>query len=328
MEPKSNAIDTEASRWAARLDAGPLSAEERAELDAWTTSDRRHHGALIRARAAWIDADRLAALAAGTVPTTSEPPTPALPSHASTRRTFAIAASVMLAVTASLAAYLYLERGAQTYASEIGEVRKIDLPDGSRLTLNTNTLAAVRFKETERGIELERGEALFNVEHNAARPFVVHANGVHIKAVGTAFTVRLDDARVDVLVTEGTVEVTRDGSRPQRITANHRAVIASGASRLDIEPVNPEGVTRQLAWREGMVAFAGEPLSVAVDEINRHSRRPIVVDDPGLAAQPIVGIFHANDAEAFARAAAATFGAEVIPTDNAIRLVSRQTETQ
>ncbi len=97
-------------------------------------------------------------------------------------------------------------------------------------------------------------------------------------------------------------------------------MIASSDSRLDIEPVDVEGVARQLAWREGMAAFAGEPLSIAVAEINRHSRHPIYVDDPALAAQPVIGIFHANDAEQFANAAAATFGAQVVRRNGAIHL--------
>jgi transmembrane sensor len=79
-------------------------------------------------------------------------------------------------------------------------------------------------------------------------------------------------------------------------------------------------MSRKLAWRDGMVAFAGEPMRVAVAELNRHSRHPILIDDPALAARPIIGIFHANDAESFAEAVAATFGAEVVHVDGAIHL--------
>lgn len=229
-----------------------------------------------------------------------------------------------LAAVALIAGAVWLERStdAQVYASEVGEVRRIDLSDGSKLTLNTNTQTKVRFREEERDIALVRGEALFNVAHDASRPFIVRAKDVQVRAIGTAFNVRVDDARVDVVVTEGVVEVTRSGSnsRIQRITANHRVVIASRESRLDIEPIDVAVVKRQLAWREGMVAFAGEPLSVAVDEINRYSRQTLYVDDPVLAARPIVGIFRAGDAEGFASAAAATFGAEVVRSESGIHL--------
>jgi transmembrane sensor len=337
MDPEPNTIEAQANRWAVRLDAGPLAPEEQAELDGWMSRDRRHHGALVRARAIWLDADRLGALAAGAVrePDTSlarsKPPADepgALTSQTARRlRAFLpaaglIAASVVLALLAATYLYTKVFFSGETYTSEIGEVRNIGLPDGSGLTINTDTHARVQFEETERNVAVSRGEALFNVAHDARRPFIVHANGVKVKAVGTAFTVRVDDARVDVLVTEGVVEVSREGAAAsvQRITANQRAVIASKDSRLDIETVDRDGVNRQLAWRQGMVAFAGEPLSVAVAEINRHSRHPIYVDDPELAAHPVVGIFHANDAEGFASAASATFGAEVVHAGDAIHL--------
>jgi transmembrane sensor len=315
MEHEPNSIEIEASRWAARLDAGPLSGTEQAELDHWVSSDRRRHGALIRAQAAWLDADRLAALAGSAASAASREARP------QSRRAFtwALAACVaVLCVTLAVLGYFDFP-GGQTYASEIGEVRRIELPDGSQLALNTDTRATVHFGKSERDVALQRGEALFTVAHDASRPFVVYANDVRVRAVGTAFVVRVDNARVDILVTEGVVELAR-GADVQRVTANHKAVIASSDSRLDIEPVDPPGVSRQLAWREGMAAFAGEPLSVAVAEINRHSRHQIYVDDPALAAQPVIGIFHANDAEQFANAAAATFGAQVVRENESIHL--------
>lgn len=325
-ETQPNTIQAEANQWAVRLDAGPLTADEQAQLDKWVEADRRHRGALVRARAAWLDTDRLAALervpGSGVSGVSGQSRRETALEEGRARkswRSLAVAASLMLAV--GIGAYAYLgHHTAQTYASEIGEVRNIQLPDGSQLTLNTNTETSIRYKETERNISLEHGEALFKVAHDPDRPFIVHANDATIKAIGTAFTVRIDDARVDVTVTEGTVEVTRPHLPAQRLSTNHRALIASSQSRTDIEPINPETIDRQLAWREGKVSFAGEPLSTAVAEINRHSRKAIYIDDPGLAAKPVVGIFRANDAEGFANAAAATFNAAVEKTDDAIHL--------
>jgi transmembrane sensor len=324
MNREPNTIEAEATRWAIRLDAGPLSVEEQAQLDQWVASDPRRHGALVRARSAWLDADRLAALAGAglVVPGKAGIGAPEPASSHRGRMRFLIAASVAaLAIALGTLWYGVTFRG-QVYASEIGEVRRIELPDGSQLTLNTNTHARVRFQESGRTIELERGEALFKVAHDTSRPFIVRASDVHVRAVGTAFTVRVDDARVDVLVTEGVVDVSRAGTAGgvQRIAANQRAVIASSHSRVDIEPIDSAGMTRRLAWREGMLAFAGEPLSIAVAEINRYSRQALYVDDPELAARPVIGIFRANDAEGFANAAAATFKAEVVHADGAILL--------
>ena len=166
-----------------------------------------------------------------------------------------------------------------------------------------------------RDISLERGEALFQVAHDASRPFVVHVNDLQIRAIGTAFTVRREGARTDVLVTEGTVEIAREGQsgrEVRRVTADQRALVVSPASPPDIEPVQPEAMERELAWRDGKASFVGEPLSTAVAEINRHSRKRIVIDDPDLAAQPVIGVFNANDAEGFANAVAASFNAEIL----------------
>jgi transmembrane sensor len=323
VESEPNSIETDASRWAVRLDAGELSAAERAELDAWVRLDSRHHGALVRAQAAWLDLDRLAAMA---VPGQNQSADARAWLFSRTARRAAAASVTAFIIAAGVFWHLSAPTAA-TYVSEIGEVRKIALTDGSGLTLNTNTHATVRFRENERDISLEHGEALFEVSHDVSRPFIVRANDVQVKAIGTAFTVRVDDARVDVLVTEGAVEVSRSGATPsiQRVSANQRVMIASSQSRLEVQPVDADDLTRQLAWREGMIAFAGEPLSIAAAEISRHTRRAIVVDDPELAARPVVGIFHANDPEQFANAAAVTFGGEVVHIDGTIYLKPRKT---
>lgn len=317
MEREQDAIRAQANAWVVRQDAGPT-AEEQREFEAWIARDRRHHGAYVRAKAAWLHADRLTALpGVQALPFWHRRPTlPVGPA----RWAAGIAA---LAVGIAIVWFTQFPNG-DTYASEIGEVRNIQLADGSRLTLNTDTRTIVRLEPERREIVLEKGEALFEVAHDTARPFIVRANNISVRAIGTAFTVRVDDARTDVVVTEGTVEVIRDGASGepvvQHITANHRLMLPSGASRPDIGAVAPDTLERELAWRAGLAAFSGEPLSVAVAEINRYSRHTIVIDDPALAARPVVGIFHANDAEAFADAAAATFGAEVHNTKGKIHL--------
>lgn len=320
MEPEPNRIEAQASKWVVRRDAG-LAPDQQREFDSWIAADARHHGAYVRAQAAWYDTDRVTALAHPSAMAQERESSDRRPI---TARFLAIAASIGALAIIATATWLTASPSGETYASEIGEVRRIELSDGSGLILNTNTRATVRYKDTQRDITLDRGEALFNVAHDTSRPFVVRANNILVRAVGTAFTVRVDDTRTDVVVTEGTVDVMREGASGtqtiQRVTANHRVMLASGESRPDIETVAPEVMERELAWRDGMVAFAGEPLSVAVAEINRHSRHRIHIDDPTLAARPVIGIFHANDAEAFASAAAVTFGARVEHANGDIHL--------
>jgi len=339
-----------AARWAVRTDGGAMSPEEQRELDTWLAADSRHRGAYVRARAQWVDLDRLAALhgpvggAEGGHPAGSSlapKPVPKLtaanatqpPTVALSRRQLLAAGIAAVGVIGGGVSWMILREGQGRYVSGIGEVRRIALEDGSTLLLNTASEVTVRFTKKQRDIRLVLGEALFEVAHDKSRPFIVRANDTAVRAVGTAFAVRLEAAQVDVTVTEGAVEVadskamsglgpaTLAASRPavKRVVAHERAVIAR-ARAPDVEPIGPAEAERQLAWREGLVSFDGESLQTAVAEINRHNRRQIVVDDPALGAMPIVGVFRATDLEGFSAAAAAALKGRAIRDGDLIRL--------
>lgn len=325
MEP----INEVAARWAVRADAGSLTPDDQRELDVWLNADPRHRGAYVRARAQWADLDRLAALRG---PASSVPDN-VKASPAISRRQLLAASVATITIMGGGLSWFLLRGGREHYTSGIGEVRRITLEDGSTMLLNTATAVTVQFSKRERDIRLIRGEALFEVAHDKARPFLVRANDIAVRAVGTAFAVRLEAAQVDVTVTEGVVEVADSAtahesgpssppaSRPEakRVAANERVVIAS-ARAPEIRHISPAETERQLAWREGMVSFDGESLQTAVAEINRHNRRQIVVDDPALAAKPIVGVFRATDLDGFSAAAAAALKARAIPDGDVIRL--------
>jgi len=355
-----------AARWAVRADAGPLNPDEQQMLESWLNADSRHRGAYVRARAQWVDLDRLAALhgpavddtAPSAAPTSPAPPagdndgavqralwmhapptiTSSLPQHGSSmtsisRRQLLAASVAAIAIVGAGLSWRVLRGGKDRYTSGIGEVRRIALADGSTMLLNTDTEVAVQLSMQQREIRLIRGEALFEVAHDKARPFIVRANDTAVRAVGTAFAVRVEPSQVDVTVTEGVVEVsdrtTAAGSGPvapaaprppvQRVAANERIVIRRTRAP-EIEPIAIAAVNRQLAWREGMVSFDGDSLQTAVAEINRHNRRQIVIDDPLLGAKPIVGVFRATDLEGFSATAAAVLKARAVPDGDVIRL--------
>jgi len=317
-----------AARWAVRADAGALGPDEQRELETWLAADSRHRGAYVRARAQWVDLDRLAALQGPAGGTDGRFPAAGL-----SRRQLLAAGIAAIGFLGGGLSWLIVREGQERYTSGIGEVRRIALEDGSTLLLNTASEVTVRLTKQQRGIRLVRGEALFEVAHDKSRPFIVQANDTAVRAVGTAFAVRLEAAQVDVTVTEGVVEVvdlkTMSGLGPattpvsrfevKRVAAHEHAVIARSRAP-EVEPIAPAKADRQLAWREGMVSFDGETLQTAVAEINRHNRRQIVVDDPALAAMPIVGVFRATDLEGFSAAAAAALKARAIPDGDVIRL--------
>jgi transmembrane sensor len=323
-------INELAARWAVRADAGNLSPDEQRELDSWLAADSRHLGAYVRARAQWADLDRLVALHGPRRGTTNSNPdtTPAL-----SRRRLLATALAGVGVLGGGACWTILRDDRERYSSGIGEVRRIALADGSTLLMNTNSEVTVRLTKERRDVRLVRGEALFEVAPDKSRPFIVRANDTAVRAVGTVFAVRLENARVDVTVTEGVVEVadlrTRSGfgqgppadtgAGVKRLAAHQRAIVAP-ARPPDVEPVVPAEADRRLAWREGMVSFDGEMLQTAVLEINRHNRRQIVVDDASLASMPVVGVFRATDLDGFAAAAAAALNARATRDGDIIRL--------
>ena len=315
--PTDNPIDAEACRWAILLDSRALSEDEQRALDEWLAADTRHLGAFVVARAQWMDMDRVAALAAGTdeVPSELE--------AVDMRRRLLIAAGIGGIAAAGLGGWVLLNSG-ERYRTAVGEMRRVALADGSTLILNTDSDVRVEFQPKMRNIVLLRGEAMFEVAHDKTRPFVVSANGVLVRAVGTAFAVRLRDSRVNVTVTEGVVELAQTSASteiatPQRLAANQQSVVEPAAPPK-ISRVAPDVVERRFAWINGMVAFNGETLGEAVDEVNRHSPHHVVIDEPSLGRQPIVGVFRATDAEGFSRTAAAALGAVAVKEGDTIHL--------
>ena len=316
----AQSIDETAAAWTARIDRG-LTADEQTELNAWLGGDARRIGALARARALWLHSDRAAAL--GAPPVAEAPEEEDAPASRFSRRTAllgggAIAAS--LALAAALPAILH--RGRQI-ATNIGEIRRVPLGDGSVATLDTDSLMETAFTEGLRTVRLLSGVAYFEVAHDPARPFVVEARDVAVRAVGTAFSVRnLAGAPVSVVVSEGKVAIRRGAEAATvPLVANMRADIPVAALSAAIaRPLTPDDLGRALAWREGMLAFEGETLAAAAARFRRYGGPAIEIDDRRLAGEPISGLFSASDPRGFAHAVAVSLDARVSEDGQAIRL--------
>ncbi len=310
----SQVIDAQAADWAARVDGGPLSAAEQAELDAWLAGDSRRLGAYAKARAVFAHVQRARALG----PDYDAAEFAAAPAPGVNRRALWMGGAAAAAVAASVGVGAQL-RGSRL-RTRLGEVRLAPLPDGSSMTLNTNSRVSVHFTEGLRRVRLIEGEALFDVAKDPARPFVVEAAGTEVRAVGTSFTVsRLPDRPVQVLVREGVVEVGRPAAEPVRIGANTRAVAARGGA-VDASAVTPSEIARELVWREGFLSFEDVSLAQAAAEFARYSETRIVVDDPAIARETVTGLYSANNPSGFAKAVAAALDLEVEDGAGEVRL--------
>jgi len=312
-------IDRTAAEWAARRCSG-LTSQDQSALDRWLKADPRHVGAYAKAEAVLAQLDRVGAAAPDALRIAVSSP----PNGSVLRRRTMLAGSVAagLAVTAGGAVWLTRLLGQESYSTRVGETREIVLSDGSMVTLNTDSRILVHYGKARREIQLLQGEALFDVAKNKKRPFVVMAGDTQVRAVGTSFTVKLlPEQPVQVLVREGVVEIKRPQvpqAPPVRLVANTLA-LAPPQAPISTEAVPRIQVTRDLAWREGRIAFDNETLANAAREFGRYSDIQVRVP-PELENQTITGLFVSNDPVGFARAAAISLNLHVEVANREVRL--------
>jgi transmembrane sensor len=207
-----------------------------------------------------------------------------------------LAASV--AVAASLGWWLTVPRSDQ-YQTRVGEQRSVPLADGSRVTLNTASKIEVRLQADHRVVQLIQGEALFEVEHDAQRPFDVHVGNVVVRAVGTKFDIDRRTARTVVTVVEGRValiEATSDTENLPVLSAGDRVVVDSAGRAVLEHDVNLAEAT---AWTRQELVFHHRPLGEIADEFNRYNVERIEIRSPSLREQAVTGTFRSNDVASF-----------------------------
>ena len=299
----AQAIDDAAARWVVARDAAPRDAALAARIERWAAADPRRRGALLRAEAAWsaVDGGERAEI----VP-------------ARRRLMLGGAAAAAVALTSGLGLWAWSRRDGD-YATATGERRSVRLADGSTMLLNTRTRSRVALGQTRRSVTLEEGEAWFAVARDPARPFVVAAGEVRVEAVGTAFAVRRDADRVEVIVTHGRVRAwsEAEASRFAMVAAGERAVLSQRAGPQAVAPT--PGGADALAWRQGEIVLDGMTLGDAAAEFNRYNARQLAVEAP-LADRRIVGRFDTRDVEGFARAAATVSGGRIETGEGMIRI--------
>jgi len=301
-------IDQQAMAWMLRAEKGVLDDVEQQAFDAWFGADIRHQGAFLRATA--INN----ALSRATVQESLRPAPERLRTEWAgvswrqppPRRAW-LAAGALAAGAAFFGLGTIFTSGpdATVLATAMGEVRRVPLADHSVASINSDSEVAVRLDGKLRQVALQRGEAWFEVAKDKTRPFVVAAGDASVRAVGTAFGVRRHGNGVQVQVTEGTVEIAgAGGAGRQLLTAGHSAFIPARGGAIAVAS-SAVDIARRLAWREGKLVFAHQPLADAVADFNRYSLKKIVIDDPRLATRTLVGQYQIDAPELFARDVAA-----------------------
>ena len=321
--PDREKLEAQAAAFIARLDHGDMNEQELLEIRRWSQSSPQHRAALERMAAIWGGADILEQLR-DYPPLEEEPPVRKV-----NRRFLAAAAASILVVGVGISLIGSGDGGVYRSAFEtaLGEQREVPLPDGSVMTLNTDTLAQVIYSELAREIVLIRGEAYFDVAKDVERPFRVSAGNNVVEAVGTAFSVRLGEREeIEVTVAEGRValaalEAASNQSHQVRqsildedkammdLAANQRAVFSGKVQ--SVESVEDAALDRSLAWRKGVLIFAGDRLEYVVAEITRYTDVEITIADEALANRSVGGYFRIGELEAMFRSLELGFGVVV-----------------
>lgn len=326
--PPEPAIEAAAAEWLVRHDRG-LTAEQQDAFLQWLAAAPAHRESFERHRRMWGDFNALAQWR----PEHSAEPNPDLLARrrpASGWRWF----GPLLAAAAAVAVGIWWAPSArqapppEPIAFEATAYRQETLSDGTVVDLNAGAHVVLQFTPAERRVLLIQGEAQFAVAKNPARPFVVRAGGVDVRAIGTAFNVKLDGAQLEVLVTEGTVHVAQVPARAisaesrtapvrppaevvAKISAGQRSVmpVAPTASAL-VQPATREEIERLLEWQPRLLDFEFTPLSDVVMTFNRRNRLQLVLNDDDLGTLPIVASIRSDNVEGFVRLLESTMGVE------------------
>lgn len=350
-------IEREAADWVLRHDRGLTPAEQDAFLQ-WLAADPRHRGAWSLQRWGWDEIDRLAGLQT----TLSAVPDPDLlvrgqRARPRRRRTWLWLAPLAVAAAVAITFALRMPRGEPAAVAAVkpgalaAPCEQQTLGDGSSVDLNRGAAIAERFDARERRVVLVRGEASFTVTPDSSRPFIVVANGVEIRAIGTVFNVRMDADAVEVLVAEGKVNVADeqtaralrdaapavsrpgaevangpsdalDGHAALDLTAGQRAIVSLGraASPPQVVTLSDAQLERRLSWQPRLMDFTDAPLAEIVAEFNRRNTLRIVLANETVGALRLSASFRSDNVEGFIHLMETDFGLQAEWRENEIRL--------
>ncbi len=337
----SRQVERQATEWVLRAQNG-LTAREQAELATWLAEDPYYAQVHEEMKETLTLLGQLRGTGLPACPGASAQ---VYPSHdrslpCSRRHTWIVSATLAAAaaVLIGLATWRMptsVSSFAQSATTQVGGLKKWELPDGSTVHLNTNSVVEVTYSRGGRDVRLLSGEAYFAVARDVQRPFRVHAGKVFVQALGTAFNVKCRADAVEVLVDEGSVSVdlADDASgpavgpptgaslatrfAPHRLSAGQRALIPIPAYPQDtpleisVTMVGRPMIASAVAWQSRRLEFSEATLEEVVAEFNRYNQQKLVIDDPALGAVTFGGAFSSNGVESLVEVLEQSFGVYV-----------------
>ncbi|MBO9697328.1 MAG: FecR domain-containing protein [Sphingopyxis sp.] len=300
---KRAALRSEAAQWFNLGRSGDMTLDDEHRFHEWLDRSDTHRDAYRRVERAWM--------IAGTIPqepemlAAPEPEKEEVGRRPRWRRHLALAASLLLVFTVGWTFYQDGMPGSPTqdqrFRTGAGQTTTVTLPEGSVVTLDAETEMRLHETPGERRVDLVGGRAFFRVASDPSRPFIVHAGGKSVRAIGTAFEVSFEHGNMVVTLAQGKVRVEESGSG----SGSGTDMVPGGQLMIGADhnwTLRRVDVAKETSWTEGRLIFMNDPLSEAVAEMNRYSARKLVFKDGQIPQKEVVGVFEAGDIEGFVKA--------------------------
>ncbi|MBS0363275.1 MAG: FecR domain-containing protein [Proteobacteria bacterium] len=311
-------VAEEAARWFARLQGEAATGDDWLAFERWLQASPAHAHAYERLELLWVDLDQAEIarelggrpLVAAARRRTPEPASRRTRGGSPdlVRRRVWIGAGGAIAAALVVAVGVGLKPGAapeQVYATAPGQTRVVTLADGTRIQLNSASKITVRFDGDARRVEMADAEAVFDVTHDAKRPFLIAAGDRQVRVVGTQFNLRRRDGLVDLTVSRGTVEVRptdRLDAQPTRVTVGQELTHTEGQPAQVLKVADPDVA---FAWTNGQLIYRDQPLSAVAADLTRRFGTPVRTADARTAAVRFSGVLVVdNEADVLRRLAA------------------------
>jgi len=344
--PEMKSIQAQASEWMAKLDSGDPTPEELNKFIAWVNADSAHRQAMDEMIGFWADMNVLTQI----VLPREKKGNRKIGAPSLWRWSSAVATILVVAVSFWFGPQ-FQNSDPLVYTTKVGEQKTIELSDHTTVFLNTNSRIEVNYNDRRRGVKLVRGEAHFDVFHQPSIPFEVHAGSGLVTAIGTAFSVQIRKVNIEVLVTEGIVEIgiLTEGSgqnypeseyheKPTEInievagnsTPSGKVQVKAGSmvtfdgdQVAHVKRLVDKQIEEKLSLRQGLLVFKNESLERVVAEVSRYTNLAIIIPERKSREVKVGGIFKVGDTESMFEALREGFGiyAEYV-SDDLVYLIS------
>ncbi len=324
-----NKVREEASEWVIRFENESVGPDDVQSFRQWFNISSEHREEFLELARLWGGMDLLSTLAEIMPLSELEPEQQEAPGWGR----FAMPAAVLsmcLLIGFLLPTSVWTEVFSSTdgvYVTGVGSQQTVNLSDGSVIALNTGSEVTVNYTHDSRMVDLQYGEAHFEVKSDPGRPFTVRVGSGVVRAVGTAFNIQYYQDTVGVIVTEGIVEVDAPATLPEdkhlndskvakiapleKISVGAGQFIEYGQATRVVADIERKDIDRKLAWQRGMIIFEGESLKDAVDEIKRYTSTEIIIKDPEIQNIQVGGYFRTGEIEVMLKVFESSFGINV-----------------